>query len=323
MDDHADADRGPAMTARVVALVAALALLIAGCTGPTAAPSPAASPSPGNAKAQLLVFSPSSPNLTIIDAQTNEVVRTTDVEIPGGGVWSYNDDNNYFDGTNLWLNTRNNNNGKDLEVIALNVDTLKVVARIKVGTGDFNIFMGQAFKDGLLPVGTRDLGTIVTIDTKAMKLVNTFNVPIDQDSSGKLLYRSDQPVAGPTGSVVCDIGTYEGPDGIQRVYYPTNKSELVIAINARTGEVLKVGKTAAGGHGNMLSTQSNGKVWVQENDVNSQAVLDPLTLAVIARVPTGKTPSVNSFSPDGKLTYINGGDVMTTVVDTQTYKVVG
>jgi hypothetical protein len=323
MDDHAHADRGPALTARMPALVAAVAILVTACAAPGAAPSPTASPSPQNAKAQILVFSPSSPNLTVIDGQTNEVVRTADVEIPGGGIWSYNDDNNYFDGTNLWLNTRNNNNAKDLEVIALNVDTLKVVGRIKVGSGDFNIFMGQAFKDGLLPIGTRDLGTIVTIDTKTMKLVNTFNVPIDQDPSGKLLYRSDEPVAGPTGSVVCDIGTYEGPDGIARVYYPTNKSELVIEINARTGDVLKVGKTAAGGHGNMLSTQpSTGKVWVQENDTNSQAVLDPLTLAVIARIPTGKTPSVNSFSPEGKLTYINGGDTVTTVADTQTYKVV-
>lgn len=312
------------MTVRICALLAALAILITACAGPSVAPSPTAAPSPKEVRAQILVFSPSSPNVSVIDAETNEVVRTADVEIPGGGIWSYNDDNNYFDGTNLWLNTRNNNNAKDLEVIALNVNTMKVVGRFKVGSGDFNIFMGRAYKDGLLPIGTRDLGTIVTIDTKNMKLVNTFNVPISMDpATGKLLYRSDEPEAGPGGNVVCDVDIYEGPDGIARAYYPTQKSELVIAINARTGEVLKVGKIAAGSKGNMLSTHpTNGTVWAQENDTNSQAVLDPLSLELIARIPTGKVPFVNSFSPDGKLSYINGNDAVVTVVDTQTYKVV-
>lgn len=320
------------MTVRtVVAFAAALALTLVACSapGPAASPaspvasaSPSATPDP-NAKAEILVLSPSSPNVTIIDAQTNDVVRTADIKIPGGGIWSYNDDNNHFDGTTLWLNTRNNNNAKDLEVIAVNVNTMQVSGRFKVGSGDFNIFMGRAYKDGLLPIGTRDLGTIVTIDTKNMKIVNTFDVPISRDATGKLLYRKDEPASGPGGNVVCDVDIYEGPDGVARAYYPTQKSELVIGVNARTGEVLKVGTIAAGSKGNMLSTHpTNGTVWAQENDTNSQAVLDPLTLELIARIPTGKVPIVNSFSPDGKLSYVNGSDTVVTVVDTQSYKVV-
>lgn len=315
------------MTLRAPAIAVAATLLVAACTGPTAAPPPSAVPSvsasPTEARARLFVLSPSSPNLTIIDGQTNEVVRSVDIQIPGGGVWAYNDDNHSFDGTNLWLTTRNNNGAKDLEVVALDVNALKVVGRVKVGSGDFNVFMGRAFKDGLLPVGTRDLGTVVTIDTKAMRLVNTFDVPISRDADGKLLYRKDEPQAGPAGNVVCDIDIYEGPDGIARAYYPTQKSELVIGINARTGEVLRVGKIAPGSRGNMLSTHPrNGTVWAQENDTNSQAVLDPITLDLIARVPTGKTPFVNSFSPDGTLSYVNGNDTVVTVVDTRTYKTV-
>jgi DNA-binding beta-propeller fold protein YncE len=38
-------------------------------------------------------------------------------------------------------------------------------------------------------------------------------------------------------------------------------------------------------------------------------------------MPTAGTPAVNSFSPDGKISYINGGGTATTVVDAVTYKV--
>jgi YVTN family beta-propeller protein len=268
----------------------------------------------------------SSPNKIIeIDAGINEVLRTVEVAIPGGGSWAYNDDTNYYDGTNIWLTTRDNNNADDLEVIALNPDSMRVAGRVKVGSGKHAIFIGKALPDGTLPVGNRDLGTVSLIDTKTIKLLATWDAPLDVDAAGKLLFKKDLPAAETVGGgkVVCDADVFVGKDGIARFYYPTQGSELVIALNASTGEFLKAGKIAAGSKGNMLSVHpSNGTVWAQENQTNSQAVLDPVTLELVARIPTGTVPFVNSFSPDGKLSYINGNDTVVTVADTQSYKVV-
>lgn len=299
-----------------------------GPVAPTTAPStPTTAPVPTQPPAKVSLYVLSSPNKVIeVDAKTNQVVGTVEVEIPGGGRWGYNDDNNYYDGKRLWLTTRNSNGtANDIGVIALDLDTNKVEGYFKVGSGSFNPFIGKANKAGVLPVGTRDLGTVVTIDTKTMKVLDTWHAPLGVDASGKPLFKADFPATETVGGgkVVCDMDVSMGADGIERLYYPTQGNDLVVALDAKTGQLLKTGAIAAGSNGNMLSTHPfNGTVWAQENKTNSQAILDPMTLALIARIPTIKTPFVNSFSPDGKLSYINGNDTAITVADTATYKVV-
>ena len=78
----------------------------------------------------LLALSNDSPHITVIDAETNLVTNTTD--ITDITKWTWNDDNNYFDGKNVWLGLKYPEND-DAVVIALNVNTLEVVSRISVG----------------------------------------------------------------------------------------------------------------------------------------------------------------------------------------------
>ncbi|MBI2935673.1 MAG: hypothetical protein HYY31_02525 [Chloroflexi bacterium] len=311
------------LLALVVACGKEAAPAVAPATKPAATPT--VQPTPRVLQGTLYVLV--NPNKIIeIDAEANQVVRTVEVALPGGGRWSYNDDNNYFDGKHLWLAIRNvgtepEKEGTGLEVIALNLDNYEIAGRFPVGKGGHNIFVGKAMRDGTLPVGTRNVGTVVTIDTKNFKLLNTWNVPVKLDPAGKPLLKSEIPSG--EDSVVCDADVSVGPDGVERFYYPTQDSEKVISIDPRTGLTLKIAPIAAGSKGNMLSTHPiNGTVWAQENNTNTQAVLDPVSLDVIARIPTGKVPFVNSFSPDGKLSYINGNDTVVTVADTQTYRVV-
>ncbi len=267
-----------------------------------------------------------NPNRIVeIDAQTNKVLRDATVTLAGGGRWAYNDDNNYFDGKNIWLTTRNNDGAaNDLIVVAVNVETMKVTGSFPIGSGDFNPFIGKASKEGILPVATRDLGKIVTIDTRAMKILNTFDVPLAIDPSGKLLYKKDLPPDQTVGEgdVVCDVDVVTLADGREVAVYPTQASELVIAVDLHTGAFVSAGKLAPGSKGNMLSTSPlNRMIWPQENNLKSQAVMDPDTMKVITRFPTAGTPAVNSFSPDGRITYVNGGGTATTVIDTVNYKV--
>ncbi len=70
--------------------------------------------------ASLYVLSGDSPHITEIDAETNEIVATAD--IPNLGRWTWNDENNYFDGTNLWTGARDADTG-EAEVILINLDT--------------------------------------------------------------------------------------------------------------------------------------------------------------------------------------------------------
>jgi len=60
---------------------------------------------------------------------------------------------------------------------------------------------------------------------------------------------------------------------------------------------------------------------VQEAKTNTNSVLDPVTLDVLARFPTPKNPLLASFSPDGKLGYVTGSDAFVSVVDAEKYQV--
>ena len=280
-----------------------LTLALAACAQPTPQASPTDAPAEEVAldeavAAELFIFSNSSPHVSVIDTETNQVVRTTD--IPELTSWTWNDDNNYFDGQNLWLGMKNPDTN-DVEVIALNLDTLEVTASIPIGTEELTLYIGKAAQNGVLHVGKMASGQVVTIDTNTFQVLDTWDVPVGE------------------GGVVCDADISIGPDGVERFYYPTRASDMLVSISPETGEVLEMVDTPEGSTPLMLTTAPDGTVWVQEVASNTNAVFDPVNLNLIGRFATGKSPIVASFSADGAYGFIgHGGDTVVTVIDTTT-----
>ena len=222
--------------------------------------------------------------------------------IPALTTWSWNDDNNYFDGQNLWLGMRDPHpDSNDGQVIALNLDTLEVASRLAIGKEEHTIYIGKVTRNGVLHVAKQASGQVVTIDTKSQRVLATW---------------TDVPV---NGDAVCDADVATGPDGIERFYYPTRRGDTVVSINPETGETIKVAHTPKGFTPHMLTTAPDGNVWVQESGSNSNAVFDPVSLDLVKRIPAGKGPVVASFSPDGKYAYIGHlTDPIVQVVDAVT-----
>ncbi len=298
------------MITRVTTLLAALGLLISACSGsslaPAAAPSPRPSPAQTNAKAQIFVFSNSSPNVTVIDGETRKILRTKD--LPGFKAWTWNDDNNYFDGQNVWLGHRDPQTN-EAEIFLLNVDTLEVTERISVGKEPTTLYLGKPTKDGQLFVAKHASWQLAVIDVKTRKLLKAVDVDVNAGSTGK-----------PPQWAACDTDSATGDDGITRLYVPTSFGTTTTAVDAATGKQIKTLNHPAGSRPCMLTVSPDKKVWVQECDGNANVMLDPVTLEVLKRVPTGKGPVVAAFSADGKYGFIgHSGDTIVQVVDAKTF----
>ena len=277
-----------------VSIALVLTLALAACAQPT----PEAELLEEAAPAQLFIFSNGSPHISVIDTETNKVVRTAD--IPDFTSWTWNDDNNYFDGENLWLGMKDKDTN-DVEVIALNLDNLEVVSRLQLGKEELTLYIGKATGDGILHVGKMASAQVVAIDTKAFQVLDTWDVPVGE------------------GGKVCDADISVGPDGVERFYYPTREGDTLVSLNAETGETIKIVDSPEGSKPLMLTTAPDGTVWVQEVATNTNAVYDPVTLDLLARFTTGKAPIVASFSADGQYGFIgHNGDTIVTVIDTET-----
>jgi len=276
----------------------------------TPVPEPTATPVP-DPTAKIMTLSNDSPHVTVIDAESNLVVKTAD--IPDFLKWTWNDDNNYFDGQNVWLGLKYPE-GDDAVVIALNVDTLEVTARLSVGKEPKNIYIGKATKSGILPVGKQGTQSVVTIDTKSATVLQTLeNMPVNKEDG-----------------VVCDMDVAVGPDGVERFYYPTLAGDSVVSVNP--GDQYLAWNDIQIGVQNTVETVTpddarpvmhtnapDGRMWVQESGSNTNSVFDPVSLELIKRFPAAKGPVVATFSLDGKYAYIGHyGDAVVQVIDTET-----
>ena len=300
------------MRLRVAALLSSAAVLIAACGSPAVAPplqpspSPTPSATPREAKAEVFLFSNSSPNVTVIDGETFRVVRTKD--LPGFKSWTWNDDNNYFDGQNLWLGHRDPES-KEAEVILLDVDTLEVTERIPVGTEATTLYIGKPTPSGQLFVAKHASWELAVIDIKTRKLLRAIDVDVNAGETGK-----------PPQWAACDSDAATTDDGITRIYVPTNSGTTTVAIDAASGELLRKLDHPAGTRPCMLTVSPDRKVWVQECSGNANVVLDPVSLEILKRVPSGKGPVVAAFTADGRYGLIgHSGDTIVQVVDAKTF----
>ena len=105
-----------------------------------------------------------------------------------------------------------------------------------------------------------------------------------------------------------------------RLYVPTNFGTTTTAIDAATGKPLKTLSHPAGSRPCMLTVSPDKKVWVQECAGNANVILDPVSLEILKRVPSGKGPVVAAFTTDGKYGLIgHSGDTLVQVVDAKTF----
>jgi YVTN family beta-propeller protein len=299
---------------RTLALLATAALIAAACgagtpapapASPTAAPAVTGTPQPA-AKARIFVLSNSSPHVTVIDGETSTVLRTADV--PDLGAWGWSDDNNFSDGKELWLGVRDPRTN-EAAVITLDVSSLEVTARIPIGKEATTTYIGKPTRDGLVFVAKHASWQMAVIDIKTKKLQKAVDVDVNAGTTGQ-----------PPRWAACDSDATLGPDGIERVYMPTNAGTTTVALDVTSVKPLKVFSHPAGSRPCMLTVSPDKKVWVQECDGNANAILDPVTLDVVKRVGTGKGPVVATFSPDGALAYTgHSGDTVVLVHDTKTF----
>jgi len=298
------------MRLRIAALLTSLAVLTSACASPAVAPaspepSPMPSATPREVKAEVFLFSNSSPNVTVIDGETFKVVRTKD--LPDFKAWTWNDDNNYFDGQNLWLGHLDRET-KEAEVILLDVDTLEVTERIAVGKEATTLYIGKPTPGGQLFVAKHAAWELAVIDIKTRKLLRAIDVDVNAGETGK----APQWAA-------CDSDAATADDGITRIYVPTNSGTTTVAIDAASGERLQTLDHPAGTRPCMLTVSPDKRVWVQECSGNANVVLDPVSLEILKRVPSGKGPVVAAFTSDGRYGLIgHSGDTVVQVVDAKT-----
>lgn len=269
----------------LLGIVMAAALVAAGPTPPT--------------RAQVIVLSNSAPQISVIDTRAHQVVKTA--EIPQMTSWAWNDDNNYYDGKNLWLGMRNPDTS-DVEVVLLDLDSLQIVKRIPLGKDNVTVYIGKPSRDGKVLVSKHASGEVAVIDGKTLAVLRTVKIPVD-------------------GGVACDMDVVTGPDGVERAFIPTNDGNTVLSLNPSTLEVLR--KTKFDGTlPFMLTASPDGRqVWVEERTGNSITVLDARTLQVAKRLPTGRTPIVGTFSPDRTLHFTgHAADNVVIAHDTVTFK---
>ena len=259
------------------------------------------SPAP---RVELFVFSNSSPHITQIDAATNTITRTADV--PEFTSWTWNDDNNYLDGSLLWLGTKDRDTN-EVTIITLDLDSLEVTNRIPVGQDPQNVYIGKGLADrSLVHIGLQGSGRVVPINP------NTFEVVADWD---------DVPLGSGSDGVVCDADISTDANGVERFVYPTRAGDSIVTLDPRTGETLAEVATPSGSVPLMMTTGPDGRIWVQDTGSKTNSVFDPVDLTELARFPAGEVPIVATFSPDGAYAYIgHGGDTMFQVIDTETYE---
>ena len=293
-----------------LSLLAGLALVACGAEEPTSAPQATVfeattpqveQPAPDTESVsvtRLYAFSNSSPHVSVIDTATHAVVQTAD--IPDFTSWTWNDDNNFFDGQNLWLGTKDPDTN-EVAVLLLNLDTLAVTDRIPLGTDEVTLYIGKPSREGRLFVSKHASGQVAAIDIDTHEVLEIKDIPVN-------------------GGVACDVDVVVGSDGIERVFVPTDNGDTVLALDSETLEPLSIYEGEPDTRPFMLTAATTkDQVWVQERSTNANLVLDAITLEVIERVPAGEGVIVNSFSPDETLSYLgHTSDVFVSVVDTET-----
>lgn len=254
--------------------------------------------SPGASGAQrtslLYAFNVGSKDVSIINMDTNTSIGTKRL---GAAVRWLSNEQDFFDGRLAWT-YEDLDDGK-VDALAIDLTSMKVVKRIRLGTG-------PGFSVVLTPDRTRALADvagdnkIAVIDTRAFKVVRRI----------------------PVGLFPCDLD--RTTDG-QFAYVPERDQNTVAMIEIPGLRIVKRYDMGKHTEPHMLRVApDNQTVWVANGMANSLVVLDAKSLEPVAKIAMGKVPVTLAFTPDGQFAYISHfGDNFVSVVDTRTYKEVG
>ena len=250
--------------------------------------------------ARLYVFHAGDNNVTVIDTETNEVVKAA--TIPEVKTWAWIDDTNYYDGQNLWTANMDPDT-EEVSIDLLDLSSLKVTKSIPIGKEKGEAFISKASTNGQVFVSLLTSGKVVVIDAAEHKVVKRLSA----------------------NKIACDVDIAVLPDGTERVFVPNREADTVQVIDASTQEIISTVPQPEGSSPWMLAVSPDSRhLWVQDQKSNTNSILDTITLETVKRIPTGNIPSMVAFSPDGSQAYTGHvRDSFVLVTDTNTFEELG
>lgn len=182
-------------------------------------------------------------------------------------------------------------------VLVLDTDTLTVVGEIPDTAGVHGIALAPALGRGFVSAGRA--GTVVVFDLKSLARLK--EIKVTGDNPDAILY---DPAS-------------------QRVFTFNGRGRNATAIDARTDEVL--GTIPLDAKPEFAVTDAKGRVYVNLEDKNSVAVIDPMKLSVVSVWPLKVCEEPSGLALDaahGRLFPVCDNKVMP-VLDTSSGKVLG
>ncbi len=240
------------------------------------------------AKTYAYVFNDASGQVSIIDTDAHEVIVTVDVGLRIRWFAS-----RFFDGRRVWAV---DGDPSKAEVVVFDPWTLKTLQRIPFGTGpSFSVELTPDHRFAIThAAGSNE---VVVIDATSYEIVRRI----------------------PTGKFPCDLTL--SADG-QLVYEPDRDQDTLSVIDWQSGKTLRTLSFAQGSKPHMLTlSPDGGRLWVQEREAFTLSVFDTQTFERLARLPVGKRPATNEFTPSGRYTLTTHiGDDVIKVFEADTFQ---
>src|SRR5712692_7407097 len=271
-----------------------------------------AAPATQPPRAQVIVLSNSSPHISVIDAETNAVVRTAN--LPQMTSWTWNTAKNYYDGKNLWLGMRTPATN-DVEVVLLDLDALQITHRIPLGQDRINLYITAPSRTGKLFVAKQGSGQLAIIDVKtytvettSLAVLETLSFPektqpfmltatpdgrrlwVQEAAGGTLVVNglTLQPVWNRIPMGQTPINNVFSPDG--KLSFTGHNSPVVVASDTQTFE--EVWRAQVGVNAQKLGVHPAGTfVYAIVTNEGAVAVLEAATGKLVKRISLGTNPT--------------------------------
>lgn len=222
-----------------------------------------------DAKVYAYVFDDETGKVSVIDTNTQTVTATRDVQLRIRWFSS-----RFFDGERVWAV---DGDMKKAEVVVFDPRTFDTLERIPFGKGpSFGVELTPDYQFAIAAAAGSD--EVVVIDARTYEIVRRI----------------------PVGNFPCDVTL--SADGLI-AFEPDRDQDTMSAVDWKSGKVVKTVRFESGAKPHMLTLSPDGKsLWVQEREASQISVLDTRSFERLSRLPVGKMPATNEFSPTGPYT---------------------